>query len=46
MGPVLVDIPRDLLPGSEVELDLLPPDTYRSGQDPVPGRPEPRREGS
>ena len=32
MGPVLLDIPRDLLPGSEVELDLLPPDTYRSGQ--------------
>ena len=32
MGPVLLDIPRDLLPGGEVELDLLPPDTYRSGQ--------------
>jgi thiamine pyrophosphate-dependent acetolactate synthase large subunit-like protein len=32
MGPVLVDIPRDLLPGSEVELDLLPPNTYRTGQ--------------
>ena len=32
MGPVLVDIPRDLLPGAEVELDLLPPQTYRSGQ--------------
>lgn len=32
MGPVLLDIPRDLLPGGEVELDLLSPDTYRSGQ--------------
>ena len=32
MGPVLLDIPRDLLPGSEVDLDLLPPDSYRTGQ--------------
>ena len=32
MGPVLLDIPRDLLPGGEIELDLLPPDAYRSGQ--------------
>ena len=32
MGPVLLDIPRDLLPGAEIELDLLPPDTYRAGQ--------------
>ena len=32
MGPVLLDIPRDLLPGGEVELDLMPPDTYRTGQ--------------
>jgi thiamine pyrophosphate-dependent acetolactate synthase large subunit-like protein len=32
MGPVLVDIPRDLLPGSEVELELLTPDAYRTGQ--------------
>ncbi len=32
MGPVLLDIPRDLLPGGEIELDLLPPNTYRSGQ--------------
>ena len=32
MGPVLLDIPRDLLPGGEVDLELLPPDTYRSGQ--------------
>ena len=32
MGPVLLDIPRDLLPGAEVELDLLPPDAYRPGQ--------------
>ncbi len=32
MGPVLVDIPRDLLPGAEIDLDLLPPQYYRSGQ--------------
>ena len=32
MGPVLLDIPRDLLPGGEIELELLPPNTYRSGQ--------------
>ena len=32
MGPVLVDIPRDLLPGAEIDLDLLPPQNYRSGQ--------------
>ena len=32
MGPVLVDIPRDLLPGAEVELDILPPAAYRTGQ--------------
>ena len=32
MGPVLLDIPRNLLPGEEVELDLLTPETYRSGQ--------------
>ena len=32
MGPVLLDIPRDLLPGADVELDLLPPDAYRPGQ--------------
>ena len=32
MGPVLLDIPRDLLPGAEVELDLLPPNAYRAGQ--------------
>ena len=32
MGPVLLDIPRDLLPGAEVELDILPPGAYRSGQ--------------
>ena len=25
MGPVLVDIPRDLLPGAEIELDMLAP---------------------
>ena len=32
MGPVLLDIPRDLLPGAELDVDLSPPDTYRSGQ--------------
>ena len=32
MGPVLVDIPRDLLPGAEIDLDVLPPQNYRSGQ--------------
>jgi len=32
MGPVMVDIPRDLLPGGEVDLEMLPPDTYRTGQ--------------
>lgn len=37
MGPVLLDIPRDLLPGGEVELDLLSPDNYRVGQTRGPG---------
>ena len=32
MGPVMIDIPRDLLPGAEIELDLMTPDTYRPGQ--------------
>ncbi len=32
MGPVLVDIPRDLLPGAEIDLEPLPPESYRSGQ--------------
>ncbi len=32
MGPVLVDIPRDLLPGAEIDLELLSPQNYRSGQ--------------
>ena len=32
MGPVLLDIPRDLMPGADLEIDMLPPDTYRSGQ--------------
>ena len=41
MGPVLLDIPRDLLPGAEVELDLLPPDAYRPGQTRSRGRPWP-----
>ena len=37
MGPVLLDIPRDLLPGAEVELDRLAPNQYRSGQTRNPG---------
>ncbi len=32
MGPVLVDIPRDLLPGAEVDVDLMSPTAYRTGQ--------------
>ena len=32
MGPVMIDIPRDLLPGAEIELDLLAPNAYRPGQ--------------
>ena len=32
MGPVLVDIPRDLLPGAEVDVDLMAPTAYRTGQ--------------
>ena len=32
MGPVLLDIPRDLLPGAEIELEALSPESYRSGQ--------------
>jgi len=32
MGPVLVDIPRDLLPGAELDIDITPPETYRTGQ--------------
>ncbi len=32
MGPVMIDIPRDLLPGAEIELDLMTPDAYRPGQ--------------
>lgn len=32
MGPVLIDIPRDLLPGAEIDVDIMPPSNYRSGQ--------------
>ncbi len=32
MGPVMIDIPRDLLPGAEIDLDLMTPDDYRPGQ--------------
>lgn len=31
MGPVLVDIPRDLMPGAFLESDPRPVETYRSG---------------
>jgi len=32
MGPVMVDIPRDLMPGAEAEHERLSPSTYRTGQ--------------
>ena len=32
MGPVLLDIPRDLLPGAQIDLELMPPNNYRTGQ--------------
>ena len=32
MGPVMVDIPRDLMPGAEIEYERLAPNTYRTGQ--------------
>lgn len=32
MGPVMIDIPRDLLPGAEIDVDIMPPHNYRSGQ--------------
>ena len=32
MGPVMIDIPRDLLPGAEIDLDPMTPDNYRPGQ--------------
>jgi thiamine pyrophosphate-dependent acetolactate synthase large subunit-like protein len=32
MGPVLVDIPRDLMPGAEIDFEPLVPGTYRTGQ--------------
>jgi acetolactate synthase-1/2/3 large subunit/sulfoacetaldehyde acetyltransferase len=32
MGPVLVDIPRDLMPGAEIAYEPTPPDAYRTGQ--------------
>ena len=28
----MVDIPRDLLPGAEIDLESLPPESYRTGQ--------------
>ena len=34
MGPVLVDLPRDLLSQQEVEVELLPPEASRPGQRP------------
>ena len=39
MGPVLVDIPRDLLNARDLEMDILPPDSYRPQQR-QPGDPE------
>ena len=32
MGPVMVDIPRDLMPGAEVDYEPLEPNAYRTGQ--------------
>ena len=32
MGPVMIDIPRDLLPGAVIDVDIMPPNTYRTGQ--------------
>ena len=32
MGPVLVDIPRDLLPGADIDFEAMAPDSYRTGQ--------------
>ncbi len=32
MGPVLLDIPRDLMPGAEIDVDIMPPNAYRTGQ--------------
>lgn len=32
MGPVMIDLPRDLLPGAEIDVDIAPPNTYRTGQ--------------
>ena len=32
MGPVMVDIPRDLMPGAEIDFEPLSPGTYRTGQ--------------
>lgn len=32
MGPVMIDLPRDLMPGAEIDVDIMPPSSYRSGQ--------------
>lgn len=32
MGPVMVDIPRDLMPGATIDFEPVSPDTYRTGQ--------------
>ena len=37
MGPVLVDLPRDLMVQEEIEVDLSEPETYRVGQTRVQG---------
>ena len=37
MGPVLVDLPRDIMVGTEFEVDILSPGSYRVGQTRVQG---------
>ena len=37
MGPVLVDLPRDIMVGTEFEVDILSPESYRVGQTRVQG---------
>ena len=37
MGPVLVDLPRDLMVQTEIDVDLAAPHTYRTGQTRIQG---------
>ena len=37
MGPVLVDLPRDLMVQTEIDVDFAAPHTYRTGQTRVQG---------